>query len=100
MSTASLEQPDAPTPTHPQQLRLDSWLQGAALSRHAAQPTGQAIRNLHQQGLAVATQLLQLKSQGRATQALSHLHDLRYLRQRLLTQLTELEQATRPAELN
>ena len=94
------DQPGAPAPVHPQQLRLDSWLSGAALTRHDSQPAWQAIQLLHQQALALATRLLKLKALGRSAQALVELNDLRFLHQRLLEQLAELEQATRPAELN
>ena len=94
------DQPGAPPPAHPQQLRLDSWLQGAALTRHGAQPAWQAIELLHHEALNLAARLLQLKSEGHTAQALAHLSDLRHLHQRLLAQLTELEQATRPSELS
>ena len=94
------DKPDAPAPLHPQQLRLDSWLSGSALARHDSQPAWQAIVLLHQQALALATRLLKLKALGRTDQALAELDDLRVLHQLLLEQLAELEQATRPAELN
>ena len=81
-------------------MRLDSWLQGAALTRHGAQPAWQAIELLHHEALNLAARLLQLKSEGHTAQALAHLSDLRHLHQRLLAQLTELEQATRPSELS
>jgi diguanylate cyclase (GGDEF)-like protein/PAS domain S-box-containing protein len=95
-----MDKPDAPPPVHPQQLRLDSWLSGAALARHDSQPAWQAIQRLHQQALALATRLLKLKALDRSAQALSELNDLRFLHQRLLEQLAELEQATRPSELS
>ncbi len=95
-----LDQPDAQPPVHPQQLRLDSWLSGAALARHDSQPAWQAIQRLHQQALTLAARLLKLKALDRRAQALAELNDLRFLHQRLLEQLAELEQATRPSELS
>jgi diguanylate cyclase (GGDEF)-like protein/PAS domain S-box-containing protein len=80
----------APPSLDHRQCRFGLWLYGELLAGRRAMPVLQAIEPLHEAVHALAVELLQLKAQGRAPEALARLDELHDLRDALLAHLKTL----------
>ena len=77
------------------QCHFGKWLDAESLSRHGAQPVFQTIELLHRQVHALAVELCELQAQGRNSEVLARLGELRGLRDTLLDQMKALSQESR-----
>ncbi|MEI8170471.1 MAG: EAL domain-containing protein [Rhodoferax sp.] len=84
---AGIDKP--PTLEHPQQ-HFRFWMEGAGLVRPGVQPIFSSIDTLHQQLLALASELSALKVQGRSADVALRLDELHRLSNALLEQLNGL----------
>ena len=90
---------DALPPLDTHQYPFGHWVGTEGLAHYSAQPSFQAIERLHQQTHALATELLELKAQGRNPEALARLGELHALRDALLEHLKSLLQVRQPVGL-
>ncbi len=84
------DQRAAPPSLDHRQCRFGMWLYGELLAGRRAMPVLQAIEPLHEAVHALAGELLQLKAQGRTSEALARLGELHGLRDALLSLLKTL----------
>jgi diguanylate cyclase (GGDEF)-like protein/PAS domain S-box-containing protein len=83
-------QRETPPPLDVHQCRFGKWLDVESLTNPGTHPVFQAINQIHQQVHALAVELLELWSRGRAPEALARLDELHKLRDALLEQLKVL----------
>ncbi len=81
---------EVPPPMDRHQCRFGMWLDAKGLIRYGAQPAFHTIELLHRQVHVLGTELLELQSRGRNSEALARLGELHDLRDALLTQLKTL----------
>jgi diguanylate cyclase (GGDEF)-like protein/PAS domain S-box-containing protein len=77
------------------QCHFDKWLDVESMSRDGAQPAFQTINLLHRQVHALAAELCELQAQGRNSEVLARLGELRGLRDTLHEQMKALLQESR-----
>ncbi|TVO55898.1 CZB domain-containing protein [Denitromonas halophila] len=81
----------APPPQDPHNCRFGLWLETARLTDRDDQPGLIAIETLHQQVHTLVDKLCKLRTQGGATESVSHLGELFSLRNALLGRMKALQ---------
>jgi hypothetical protein len=78
---------DAPLPLNPYQSRLGMWMNIDGLASHNTQPSFESIDSLYRQIQILSTELCELQTQGRSSEALARLSELHDLGDALIEQL-------------
>ena len=86
---------DAPLPLDPYQSRLSMWLNTDSIANYSAHPAFEAIDSLYRQIQVLSTELCELQTLGKNSEALARLRELHDLGDALIEQLKVPEQKTK-----